>query len=152
MLYLVRHAKAGSRSNWLGDDSERPLSKNGRAQAAALADLLGQQVTARIVSSPSVRCVQTLQPLADRVGLTITTDRRLREGSRFDDVLELLASLPDGSALCSHGDVIPATIAALERRHCRIDGEPDWRKASTWVLEREDGDVVRATSWPPPSV
>ena len=152
MLYLVRHAKAGSRSNWLGDDSERPLSKNGRAQATALADLLGGLVTGKIVSSPSLRCVQTLQPLADRLGKVVVNDPRLREGARFDGVLELLAALHDGSALCSHGDVIPATIAALERRHCRILGEPDWRKASTWVLEREDGDFVRATSWPPPSV
>jgi 8-oxo-dGTP diphosphatase len=96
--------------------------------------------------------MQTLQPLADRLGVELTIDRRLREGGRFEEVLELLAALPDGTAVCSHGDVIPDTIAALERRGCRVVGEPDWRKASTWVLEREDGDFVRALSLPPPSV
>ena len=53
--------------------------------------------------------------------------------------------------LCSHGDVIPDTMAALQRRGCLVVGEPDWRKATVWVLQRiEDGQVVEATAWPPP--
>jgi 8-oxo-dGTP diphosphatase len=68
-------------------------------------------------------------------------------------VLELLAMLPEDSVICSHGDVIPETIAALERRGCEFTSPPDWRKASVWVLERNaDGECVSAESWPPPEI
>jgi 8-oxo-dGTP diphosphatase len=151
MLYLVRHAKAGSRSDWSGDDRERPLSKAGRRQADALARVLTPVCAGSLVSSPYVRCVQTLEPLATCVDGTVEIDERLAEGNDFRGALDLLATLPDGSVLCSHGDVIPDTIAALDRRGCRILTEPDWRKASVWVLRREaDGVVSEASVWPPP--
>ena len=83
--------------------------------------------------------------------VVINTDERLAEDSGFDGAIQLLASVPDGSVLCSHGDVIPATIEALQRRGCEITTPPDWRKASVWVLDRnEHGQVVSAACWPPP--
>ena len=151
MLYLVRHAKAGSRLEWDGDDAARPLTGKGRRQSIAIAERLAPLVTGALISSPTVRCVQTLEPLAEHIGAKIISDKRLEEGAGFDGAVELLATLPDGSVLCSHGDVIPDTIAALERRHCVIVGEPDWRKASVWQLNRgDDGAIREATAWPPP--
>jgi len=83
----------------------------------------------------------------------VLEDARLGEATGFEGALALLAELPDGSVLCSHGDVIPDTIAALERRGCRFVGEPNFRKASVWVLTRDaDGQIVEATAWPPPEV
>ena len=155
MLYLVRHAKAGSRSEWRGDDRLRPLSKPGFAQSAAIADLLTPLCEGgRLVSSPFLRCVQTLEPLAAALGTTVELDERLAEDHGFEGVLDLLETLPDGSALSSHGDVIPETISALARRGSEIVGEPDWRKGSIWVLTREPqsgGEIVSAAAWPPPS-
>jgi len=151
MLYLVRHAKAGSRHEWRGDDRQRPLSKEGRRQADALARKLARLAEGQLLSSPYVRCEQTLEPLASVVRLPIVLDERLAEATGFEGALELLTQAPDGSVLCSHGDVIPDTIAALERRGCTFVGEPDWRKASVWALRRDDqGQVVEATAWPPP--
>lgn len=153
MLYLVRHAKAGSRQEWRGDDRLRPLSKEGRRQADSLARRLARLTTGELLSSPSLRCVQTVEPLASVLRQPIREDDRLAEETGFEGALELLATLPDGSTLCSHGDVIPETIQALERRGCVIVGEPNWRKASVWVLTRDvDGQVVEATAWPPPEV
>ena len=82
-IFVVRHAKAGSRHEWDGDDdTERPLTKPGRRQAAALAArLAGEQVTG-LWSSPYVRCVQTIEPLAEVLGLDIVTDPRLAEAPR----------------------------------------------------------------------
>lgn len=151
-LYLVRHAKAGSRSDWRGADIERPLSKNGWRQAEAIADRLAKRPIAALVTSPYVRCRQTLEPLAARVDLAIVTDHRLSEGGAFEGVLDLLAELVDGAVLCSHGDVVPDTMMALERRGCIIAGPPDWRKATVWMLDRErDGAISRAKVWSPPS-
>ena len=63
-----------------------------------------------------MRCVQTLQPLADRLDTEIAIDPRFVGGRAFEPVLELLAEVPDGAVLSSHGDIIPATMSALERR------------------------------------
>ena len=151
MLYLVRHAKAGSRSRWTGDDRLRPLSDKGDVQAALLADRLAPLATGTLVSSPYLRCVQTLEPLAAVVGREVGADERLAENTGYDGALALLAELPDGSVLCSHGDVIPDTMGALQRRGCRFVTAPDWRKASVWVLTRSaDGQIIEASAWPPP--
>lgn len=152
MLFLVRHAKAGNRSAWDSDDLTRPLTGNGRQQSIAIAERIAPLVKGSLVSSPSVRCVQTLEPLAVRLGHAIVRDFRLAEGAGFAGALELLTSLPDGSVLCSHGDVIPETIDALVRRGCKILGEPEWRKASVWQLHRDaNGAISEAAATPPPT-
>ena len=69
----------------------------------------------------------------------------------FEPVLELLTEVPDNTVLCSHGDIIPATIAALERRGMEITSSADWRKASVWVIKRSKrGNISKAKAWPPP--
>jgi phosphohistidine phosphatase SixA len=151
MLYLIRHAKAGSRVEWEGDDSARPLTGKGRRQSIALAERLASLATGTLVSSPTARCLQTIEPLAKLRGVEIVTDKRLAEGAGFEGTIELLATLPEGSALCSHGDVIPEVIAALERRGCVFEGELDFRKATVWELRRgDDGSITEGTAWPPP--
>lgn len=153
MLYVVRHAKAGNRSAWKGDDRLRPLSKEGRRQADALARSLARVATGELVSSPYERCLQTLQPLSLVLRAPLREDDRLGEAASYDAALDLIAELPDGSVLCSHGDVIPDTMSALQRRGCTFVGEPNWRKGSVWVLTRDAaGEVVEATAWPPPDV
>ncbi|MDQ3739129.1 MAG: histidine phosphatase family protein [Actinomycetota bacterium] len=149
-LYLVRHAKAGRRREWDGDDSLRPLSKKGWAQAEALAERLVSSSPTALRSSPYVRCRQTLEPLAARLGIDVVDDEALREGAAFDDTLRLLGGLPDGAVCCSHGDVIPETIAGLHRRGMRVDAEPVWSKGSVWLLERDGDEFTMADLWPPP--
>jgi 8-oxo-dGTP diphosphatase len=151
MLYLVRHAKASSRSRWPADDRLRPLTDKGRAQSSSLADRLAPLATGELVSSPYLRCIETLQPLAERIDGAVRADERLAEETGFEGALALLGELPDGSVVCSHGDVIPETIGALQRRGCAILTEPDWRKASVWAITRSpDGSFTDASVWAPP--
>jgi 8-oxo-dGTP diphosphatase len=157
VLYLVRHAKAGSRHDFKGNDRLRPLSSNGRLQAQALAARMAPTLleagVATLVSSPFLRCTQTLRPLAKAVGASVETDDRLGEGHSYREVLELLANLPDFAVVCSHGDIIPDTMSALERRGCEFTTPPDWRKASVWVLRRNAArEIVTAECWPPPDL
>jgi len=153
-LYLVRHAKAASRREWAGDDRDRPLTASGTMQADALGERLGSVRPPRLVSSQFVRCVQTLEPLAARLGLPVETEDALGEGADLAQVVKILMSVPDRAVLCSHGDVIPDVIGALERRGMVIDGEPNWLKGSVWVLERDasgsDQAFSHALAWPPP--
>lgn len=151
MIYLVRHSKAGSRQDFTGEDLLRPLSKRGRVQADAIAERLRSIDITELVSSPYTRCIQTLQPLGNIVGLPVEVDDRLAEGDDFTGALDLLGQVPDRAVLCSHGDVIPAVIAALQRRGCDIRSAPEWRKGSVWVLERDpSGSFLSAEAWPPP--
>ncbi|MEX0846576.1 MAG: phosphoglycerate mutase family protein [Ilumatobacteraceae bacterium] len=149
-LYLVRHAKAGSRSDWEGDDRVRPLSKNGWKQADTIAKRLRKIGPSTLHTSPYVRCRQTLEPLARLTDLDIVDQACLAEAEPFEPVLDLLAAVPDGSVLCSHGDIIPETIAALQRRGCEMMTKADWRKGTIWTIERgADGDFVSASVWGP---
>ena len=150
-LYLVRHAKAGERRLWTGDDLDRPLSKKGWKQSEALAKRLAGRDPSILLSSPYVRCIETLEPLAKRLGTRVDVDKRLTEEEPVDPVIELLAEVPDGTVLCSHGDIIPATVLELESRGTALRTPVDWRKASVWVLKRNKrGEIVHATVWPPP--
>ena len=104
-VVLLRHASAGDRSKWKGDDRVRPLDKRGREQAEAISHALLSLGVKRVVSSPYVRCVQTVEPL----GLDIELDERLAEGAARDETLALLAGL-DNAVACTHGDVIENVI------------------------------------------
>lgn len=151
-VYLVRHAKAGDRSKWSGDDRSRPLSKAGHRQAQGLVQVLSGRIIERILSSPTIRCVETLKPLADQRGLPIEPRDDLLEGAPLSGLLALLDELRSTpSVACGHGDLIPAVIEHFERRGASIGPDRGWKKGSIWVLERETGRVVRAAYIPPPS-
>lgn len=150
-VYLVRHAKAGSRSDWDDEDELRPLSKNGWEQAAAIAQRLASRAPSSLLTSPYLRCRQTLEPLAALTDLSVIEEIRLSEGAPFAPVVDLLAAIPADAVLCSHGDIIPQTIAALQRRGCHISTPADWRKGTIWTIERIGGEFGRAKVWSPPS-
>ena len=95
---------------WSGDDFERPIDDFGRMQAEAIGTALAGRPIERILSSPAVRCVDTVVPLGRALGLPVETADELAEGSHVADAFELLRSLAAAegdSVLCSHGDVIP---------------------------------------------
>jgi phosphohistidine phosphatase SixA len=151
-IYLVRHAKAGDRARWSEDDRLRPLSKRGRRQAEALLRAFRGLEVGRILTSPYVRCEQTVRPLALDRGLTVEATDVLAEGAPLAGLLTLLSELRDVAAVvCAHGDLIPEAIVHLRGSGVPADDGPT-KKASTWLLERERGAVVRARYLPPPPV
>ena len=152
-LYLVRHSKAGERRLWKGDDIHRPLSKKGWKQSELIGKRLAETRPSTLLSSPYVRCIQTLEPLGSLVDRVVEIDHRLCEDAPFEPVLELLRELPDGGVMCTHGDIIPSTVQELVKRGLKMNTQPDWRKSAVWVLKRnKKGDIVHATVWPPPVV
>src|SRR4051794_38247034 len=107
-VFLVRHAEAHSRSTWDDDDRLRPLTKKGHRQAHGIADALRHKHIHRLVSSPALRCVDTLAPLAKRLKLDVEEDEALMEGAPTKLAYGLLleAAQAKGSvALCTHGDL-----------------------------------------------
>ena len=100
---VVRHASAGKPDDWDGDDRLRPLDPHGRRQAAELVARLDQLEVRRIVSSPFTRCVQTVEPLGEALGLSVELDDRLAEGAG-QAAYALVQEA--GIVCCTHGDVV----------------------------------------------
>jgi 8-oxo-dGTP diphosphatase len=147
-IYLVRHAKAGSRREWSGDDDLRPLSPGGHAQAEQLVPALAGCGITRIVSSAYVRCRQTVDPLGQQLRLPVELADALAEGAGVTDTVRLLEKvMGENSVLCTHGDVVGNVLDHLEQHgvalpHHRLE------KGSTWVLDTHDGEVTGATYLP----
>jgi 8-oxo-(d)GTP phosphatase len=140
LLLLLRHAKAGSRHDWDGDDL-----------------LFGPD---RIATAPPLRCRDTVVPLADSLGLPITDEPLVSEDRFATDPdaavarVRELAAMPGVGLVCSQGGVIPGAVTALAGEAALPvsvdrDDVPS-KKASTWVLGLRDGALVSADYYPRP--
>ena len=136
-VYLIRHGKAKNRLKWSGADHLRPLTKVGFRQAAALVALHEGQPFSRLCSSSYLRCVQTLEPLAEARQMPLETADALAEGAPTGDAIELMLSVADDgpAALCTHGDVMQNSIEALVTGGIRVEGPLEFAKSATWILE-----------------
>jgi len=150
-FYFVRHAKAGSRSHWEHDDRMRPLSKSGFKQAEALVSALGPCGISAIYSSPYERCVQTVEPLARARRLEVQESRHLAEGAGLRGAYWFIEKAElDDVVLCTHADVVQELLEDLIRRRIVKASQVEIDKASTWVIEVEDGSPVGARYIPAP--
>jgi 8-oxo-dGTP diphosphatase len=127
------------------------LSKAGRRQAAGLVRQFGGQDITRIVSSPFVRCSETVEPLAEQRHLSVEPSPSLEEGAPLAEALRLMEKVADEpTVLCTHGDVLGELLDHFRRVGVRIDDER-LEKAATWVLDTEAGEVTSARYLPPPA-
>ncbi|MGV0851133.1 8-oxo-(d)GTP phosphatase MutT1 [Mycolicibacterium phlei] len=149
-VLIVRHGTAGSKHRYKGDDRQRPLDKKGRAQAESLVGLLLAFGADTLYAADRVRCISTLEPLAEELAAPIQSEPLLTEEAYAEDrkaarqrFLEL-ADSPGTPVICTQGKVIPDLIEWW----CARDGvRPDKsrnRKGSTWVLSFHDGRMIAA--------
>lgn len=113
---MLRHALAVPRDTWNGDDLDRPLVEEGRIRADELSTMLGARGVTRIVSSPALRCVETVEPYAGVVGTFLEIDDRLAERTRFSDVDRSAGALLDHAmptVVCTHRPTLPWLFSAL---------------------------------------
>ncbi|MCP2169939.1 NUDIX hydrolase [Goodfellowiella coeruleoviolacea] len=149
-LLLVRHAKAGKRDCWPGDDDQRPLSPAGARQAEALRALLPLFGVDRLHAAPRLRCAQTVRGAADDLGVAITDEPLLTEEAYWPDPdagvarLREIAAAGGVPAVCSQGKVIPDLVARLaERTPLAARLAPDAvksKKGSVWLLSFASAD------------
>jgi 8-oxo-(d)GTP phosphatase len=142
-LLLLRHATAGHRRRGVSaaDDRLRPLDARGRRQADALPDVYARFGVERVLTSPYVRCRQSVEPLALALGLPVEDRDELAEGAGETETQALVAELGETtSVLCTHGDILGILLGE----------EPE--KGSTWLVEAgADGVLHRREYLPPPA-
>ena len=150
-VFLVRHAHAGDREAWHGDDRQRPLSDKGWAQANGLVRVLEQGEVGRILSSPYLRCMQTVAPLAAAVSLRVEPEPSLAEGGDWHEVLRLAHDARVPTVMCSQGDVIGDLVLYLVAEGLVEPTEARAQKGSAWDLTISDGRIVSVAYLSPPA-
>jgi 8-oxo-dGTP pyrophosphatase MutT (NUDIX family)/phosphohistidine phosphatase SixA len=149
-VLVVRHATAGSKSRFSGDDTKRPLDKKGRAQAEGLVGQLLAFGATDVYAADRVRCHQTVQPLAEELEVDVRDEPSLSEEAYANNpkrarrrILEIAAQ-HGTPAICTQGKVIPDLIEWwCDRDGARPDKSRN-RKGSTWVLSLSAGKLVAA--------
>ncbi len=159
---------AGDRNSWHRDQDERPLSDLGRRQADAIAAALTEEYEIdALFASTALRAKETLWPLAEGLGLPVQIEPLLCEKQLGESTVDLgerglravqaiRAAVGQAIAVAaSHGDLIPATVGALNSALHRAPADASsvqlWR--SRWyeiVLGEHDIGVTlrEATNFP----
>jgi 8-oxo-(d)GTP phosphatase len=155
-ILLVRHGSAGSASSWSGDDDLRPLDDAGFAQAEGLVWLLTRFDVREIISATPLRCLQSVEPLASAVGLTVNQQAVLSEEGYYGKEREaariLRRAASDGTAtvVCSQGGVIPDLLGRIGREDAVTLPQPlVAKKGSVWSLTFADGKLLTAEYFGP---
>lgn len=161
-LFLVRHAVAENRGGWQAPDEERPLNRRGFEQSRVIASRLAHfdgRRPSRVLSSPAVRCRQTVEPLAAACGLEVVQADWLNEGSQpelaFEKLRKLAARLDPPSGLggpvvaCSHRDVIWGVLEHLHQLGVDLGPQPEAPKGGVWIIAASPASVRAATFYLP---
>lgn len=149
-VLLIRHARAGDRNSWGGDDEDRPLDPVGMRQTRQITAIARCFGITEVVSADVVRCQQTVAPLAAVLGLPIEQEPALSEGvhqqdpgatvRRFDELVAHGGAI----AICSQGGVIPDLLATLRGRGPVRPAHVRPRKGSLWLLSFDTTALVGA--------
>lgn len=155
-VLLVRHASAGDRSVWEGEDKGRPLDEDGWEQAQDLVRLLTRFEVEGIVSADFDRCVQTVRPLSEAIGLPVDEDDLFSESgypAHEEEATHMVRKLGESlstTVICSQGDVIPDLLRRLAAEdHVDLPDPLPKKKGSTWALIFDGPRLFSAEYFPP---
>jgi 8-oxo-(d)GTP phosphatase len=157
-VLLVRHAQAGSRSAWTGDDRLRPLDDQGQAQADELIRLFTRFDVEAVASADLVRCTETVVPFADALGLEIEETPLLSEAGypgNEPEAIELVRGTGRSrdAVACSQGEVIPDLLRRLAAAdHVDLPRAMPAAKGSTWALTFSDDRLLTCEYIPAPAI
>ena len=147
-LTLVRHAFAGHKHTWQGPDLERPLDERGHQQALGLSSVLAAYKVGRIVTSPALRCIQTMQPLAELVDVEVETVSELGPDSAASHIITGCFSHPafDDAVLCTHGELMEPLLQLEGVRRAirsrRLTKSVLMTKGTAWRLHLDEAGHV----------
>jgi 8-oxo-dGTP diphosphatase len=161
-LILVRHASAGRKADWSGDDCLRPLDAAGVADARVLASLMACFApVARVISSPALRCTDTVRPYAAGFSGTVETEPCLAPYGRSTDfssrtgladslrrLLSRLLTERRPAVLCLHRENLPEVLAeacSVLGAPVAVPADPSLPKGGFWVAHASVGGIAGAS-------
>jgi 8-oxo-(d)GTP phosphatase len=146
MVLLMRHAKAGKRAEFLGEDWLRPLDKIGRRQARDAIEVILAFAPQAILAADRVRCEQTVAPVAERLGLPLVVapefsdEFYVRDPKPALEAVRTFGSSGQTTLICSQGVAIPGLLVDLPAPTRSLS----CRKGSIWALSIFDGQTGAA--------
>jgi 8-oxo-dGTP diphosphatase len=157
-LILVRHASAGSKSQWQSDDQSRPLDAQGRNDAESLAGLMRCFGAGRVVSSPAERCVATVRPYAALAGVEVEIEPSfevVKKAAAVADpeaakAMAMLAAADEPVVICAHRENMPFLLdAACAELGADCPPVEPLRKGEFLILHRADGKLAAIERYHP---
>ena len=165
-LILARHASAGRKADWPGEDAARPLDARGEADARVLAELLPCFApAARVISSPALRCTETVRPYAAGFGGTVEAEAclvpfgrapgfssRTEQADALRHLLSALVAQRRPAVLCLHRENLPEVLAeacvALGTA-AAVPADPSLPKGGFWVAHMTAGQLAALERYEP---
>lgn len=148
-LILLRHAKALARSEWPGDDDDRPLDALGQIQASKLVSIYQIFNLMQIHTSDAIRCYDTVIPLSKSLGIKLEVTGKLSESSfkkdkerAFDYLKEVIKS-NKSALLCSHNPILPKLLAKVSKKNELTPDDEKLQPADAWILHRVGKEVLQ---------
>jgi 8-oxo-dGTP pyrophosphatase MutT (NUDIX family) len=159
-LILLRHASAGQKAAWPADDLIRPLDAKGARDARVLAGLLPCFApSARVLSSPALRCTESVRPYAEAFGATVDAEAalalsrrsgdsssRTNRGDALTHLVRDLVAVGGPAVLCLHRENLPkalaAACAALGAPEPLKPPDPPLPKGGFWVVHMAGGGLA----------
>jgi 8-oxo-(d)GTP phosphatase len=159
-LILLRHASAGQRTAHPDDDATRGLDAGGAIDARVLAGLLACFAPrARVLASPALRCLETVQPFAADFGGSVEAEAALAVPRRSSDSASARTSVGDSLAtlvrdlvaadraavVCLHRENLPQALAAACAAlgaPSAVPDDPELPKGGFWVVHAASGTLA----------
>jgi 8-oxo-dGTP pyrophosphatase MutT (NUDIX family) len=159
-LILLRHASAGDKADWPAGDESRPLDAKGATDALKLAGLLSCFApSARVLSSPALRCTESVRPYAASFGGVVEAEAalalsgrsaqlfsRTNRGSTLADLVHDLVAQRRAAVLCLHRENLPKALAAarvaLGAPPSRTSLDPQLPKGGFYVMHMAAGGLA----------
>jgi 8-oxo-dGTP diphosphatase len=147
-LILLRHAKALKRSDWDGEDSDRPLDNLGQLQAKRLLHEFYPYNISEIHSSDAYRCMQTVEDLSRVlklsciIGLDLSEDAYSKDKEAALEYVSTLMNKNKNVLICSHNPILPKVLKNLVGKKYFKELDSKLEPAEAWVVHHRDGEVV----------
>jgi 8-oxo-(d)GTP phosphatase len=161
VLVITRHARARKRSVWKGDETDRPLTRQGVQQSLGLMTVLSAHGVCQVVTSPWTRCVSTVAPYAQAVGAVLEHRDELTEAAHSrsgEPVAKIVADLlhtTEDTVVCTHRPVLPTVVDVVAQapgrgvRRSLPRRDPYLRPGHSLVVHLHAGTVVAVQALPP---
>lgn len=147
VMILLRHAKAVRRSDWSGDDSDRPLATEGQVMAQKLISHLEMYKINEIHTSDAYRCMSTVEPFHEKFGtIKVVTDQLSEYAYQKDEMLAVsyikqLAKFGGNYLICSHNPILPLMVDQLVKYPEDFDLDNELHPGDAWVVHHRGGKV-----------